>query len=118
MMRCLFVFRYGPVGGSRAQETFDLMLTLAAFDQKVESLLLDDGVLHLLPGQQIQDLAWCHVPALWQELELYGIEPPLVEHESLLERGLDRSSLLIPVRVVQRDTLPELFENFDRLMGD
>ncbi len=117
-MRYLCVFREGPVGGSKAQESFDLMLTLAAFDQEVTALLMDDGVFHLMPGQQFQEQSERHLPALWQSLEMYGIESPWVEHESLLVRGLDQSSLLIPVRLVSRGALPDFFSGFDRLVGD
>ncbi len=116
-MRYLCIFRKTPVGGSGARESFDLMLTLAAFDQEVTALLIDDGVFHLLPGQQCSEEGH-PLPALWQSLEMYGIDSPWVERESLLARGMNQSCLSIPVRVVSRDFLPDFFAGFDRLIGD
>ncbi len=117
-MRHLCLFRHGPVGGSRPQDAFDLLLTLAAFDQEVEVLLLDDGVWQLSPDQQPRDSIGRNLPALWRELDVYGIPRPWVEEESLSERGLGQVPLLIPVRRVKRSSLPQLLQGFDRIVGD
>lgn len=117
-MRCLCLFRYGPMGGSRARDAFDLMLTLAAFDQEVEVLLLDDGVWQLLPGQRSEGGVADMVMPPWSELGLYGIGSPWVETESLRERNLGPRSLAGPVREMGRDSVAHFLRSFDRIMED
>ncbi len=118
-MRCLFVFRHSPWDGSRGAESLDLLLTLAAFDQELEVLLLDDGVWHLHPGQSPGVLGLRDLSALWRNLPLYGIgASPWVEDESLRARGLQDGDLSIPVRRIQRGRLAEFWNRFDTILGD
>jgi len=117
-MRCVYLFRSGPGGGNRAREAFDLMLTLAAFDQEIEVLLLDDGVWQLLPDQRSERRGAEMVMPPWNELGLYGIGEPWVETESLRERNLESRSLAMPVREVERDSLAVFLRSFDRILGD
>ncbi len=118
-MRYLFVFRHSPWDGSRAAESLDLLLTMSAFDQEVEALLLDDGVWHLLSGQASAVLGQRNLTALWQNLSLYGISTlPWVEQESLADRKLSVADLSIPVRLIQRSRLASFWSRFDAVLGD
>ncbi len=117
-MRCLFVVRQAPYAGMHAQEALDLLLTLVAFDQAVDVLLLDDGVWQLHRGQEPEALMQKNLAAMWQTLEMYGIQSPWVESESLRERGLDTADLVLPVRLVPRTKMAEVFREYDRVLGD
>ncbi|MCK7492950.1 MAG: sulfurtransferase complex subunit TusD [Comamonadaceae bacterium] len=46
----LFVLRHPPHGSMNAQESLDMILAAAAFDQSVSLLFLDDGVFQLEAG--------------------------------------------------------------------
>jgi tRNA 2-thiouridine synthesizing protein C len=117
-MRYLFLVRQAPYRGVRSQEALDLLLTLAAFDQAVDVMLLDDGVWQLHRGQQPETLTQKNCAAMWQVLEMYGIQSPWVESESLRERNLDTADLVLPVRLVPRAKLAEVFREYDRVLGD
>lgn len=117
-MRHLVVFRHPPYAGIRALETLDLLLTLAAFDQVVDVLLIDDGVWQLVSDQQPKILGQRNLVALWQGLEMYGIGTPWVEEESLCLRELRVDDLLIPVRLLPRRQVAAFWGKYDRILGD
>lgn len=117
-MRYLFVIRRAPYDGLRAIETLDLLLTVVAFDQTVEVVFVDDGVWQLSRNQRPQALAQRDVAAVWQTLEVYGIDPPWVENESLCERRIKASDLVLPVRSLPRARLAGLMREYDRVLGD
>ncbi|BCX88186.1 tRNA 2-thiouridine synthesizing protein C [Methylomarinovum tepidoasis] len=117
-MRFLYVFRHPPYADSGGGEALDLLLTLAAFDQTVEVLLLDDGVWHLAPGQQPARIGQRRLPDLWQGLGLYGIEKIWVGQESLQRRGLTPERLILPVGLVAEGALAQWWGGYDRIVGD
>lgn len=105
----LCVFRRAPHAGAALREHLDLALTIAAFDQPVELLFLDDGVYALVEDQRPLPGGGTNQAALLAALPFYGLEqPPLVEWESLTERGLTGEALR-PVRRVNRRTVAALF---------
>ncbi|GAB4359873.1 MAG: sulfurtransferase complex subunit TusC [Methylohalobius sp. ZOD2] len=116
-MRHLFVIRRGPHEGGRPQETLDVLLTLAAFDQTVDAVLLDAGVWQLHRDQRAETLARKNIAVLWQALEIYGVDPPWVERESLVERGLSEADLVLPVRLLARERFSGLLQDYDRVVG-
>lgn len=98
----LFILRHSPYQGVTIRESLDMALTVAAFDQPVRVLLLDDGVFLLKSGQQPQGLGLKPVPPLLEVLEFYDVEGLWVEQESLLERGLDIDGLALPAQSITR----------------
>ena len=98
----LFVLRHPPHGGIHAQESLDIVLTTAAFDQTVRLLFLDDGVFQLKRGQKPATIGFKHIAPIFAALELYDVEELWVEEESLRERGLTVEGLILPVRLLTR----------------
>ncbi|GAB6067322.1 hypothetical protein JCM13664_06400 [Methylothermus subterraneus] len=115
-MRYLFVVRDTLSATRRVQEALDLVLTLAAFDQTVDVLVMDDGVWQLHRDQQLEILGDKNIAALWQALEIYGLASPWVESESLRERGVKVADLVVPVRLVRRAELPVRLREYDRIL--
>lgn len=115
--RFLFLFRQTPSTGLRARETLDMALTIAAFDQPVSLLFMDDGVYQLLPNPSGSEGA--SVMADWLgALPLYGVESVWVESASLLQRGMSRLETVIPVRTIARAAVAELIAAHDVVMAD
>lgn len=112
----LFLMRHAPYGGLWAQETIDMLLTTAAFDQKIRVLFLDDGVFQLLSGQQ-PGTGRKAVGTLLGALSLYDVDDIWVERESLQERGLSPEQLLLPAAVVARREVAALLNQADVLVG-
>ncbi|MEI7868126.1 MAG: sulfurtransferase complex subunit TusC [Candidatus Methylumidiphilus sp.] len=102
MKNFLFVMRNPPYLGSNIRESLDMMMTVAAFDQSVKVLFLDDGVFLLKPGQCPHYSSLRPTAPLFAALEMYDVEGLWAEQESLTERGLDSSELIIPVRSLRR----------------
>lgn len=102
MKRFLFVLRHAPCEGIALREFLDMLLTVAAFDQPVRILCLDDGVLSLKSGQQPDALGLSPVAPLWQALAIYDVEGVWVEQESLASRHLTTAQLIVPVQPIAR----------------
>lgn len=113
MKSFLFVLKKPAHSGSHLQEALDIVLTAAAFDQPVSLLLLDDAVFHLKKAQQPELLGLKAVSGIFAALEIYDVTDMYVEQESLLERGLQVDDLYLPVIPVARQTLNQLFGQFD-----
>ncbi len=94
--------RQPPFQGSRIRESMDMIMTVAAFDQCVKILFLDDGVFLLKSNQNPDNPDLKTSTPLFAALELYDVEELWVEGESLAERGLDPSHLILPVRTLGR----------------
>ncbi len=112
MKKYLFILRKPAYSGSYVQETLDVILTTAAFDQTVCLMFLDDAVFHLKVGQkppaQIKNTG-----AMFKVLELYDVDTLYVEAESLSERGLCANDLFLPVRVITRQAVSQIAAQFD-----
>jgi tRNA 2-thiouridine synthesizing protein C len=108
----LFVNRKAPYGG-QAAEMLDAALTAAAFDQQVLLAFLDDGVFQLVKQQHPKNLGHKDITATFLDLAEYDIDHVWVERESLSERGLDESDLLIAAMVVDRASLSVMMSGVD-----
>jgi tRNA 2-thiouridine synthesizing protein C len=99
-----FIIRRAPDDGFRTGELLDMAMTAAAFDQPVSVVFMDDGVLHLLAGQQ-QQKSPVNIIQMIAAFDLYDLDHPWVETESLWERGLTLAALAVPVRSISRSGL-------------
>lgn len=113
MKSYLFVLRKPVYSGAFVQETLDIILTTAAFDQQVNILLLDDGVFHLKNGQRPESLDMKDTSALFKALELYDVNTVYAEAESLAERGLVGQDLFLSVHALPRAEISALIGRFD-----
>lgn len=100
-------------GGVEVQETLDIVLTMAAFDQSVSLLLLDDGVFQIKKGQQPESLGIKDIASIYKALEIYDVKSIYAEVESLQERGLKPGDLCLPVQECYRKDTASLMRRFD-----
>ena len=110
--------RHLPHVACHVQETLDQLLTIAAFDQHVTLLFLDDGVFQLKSRQQPAKMSFKLVAAMLQSLEVYGIEHLYVETESLSARGLNCDDLILPVQRIDRKAVHALLQQHDVVVPD
>lgn len=113
----LFVLRKPPFNGVSVQETLDSVLTIAAFDQSVSLLLLDDGVFQLKNGLQPERFGMKDTAAVFGALEIYDIHDIRAEVESLQERGLKPGDLCLPVREIYRKDVAAYMKDFDVILA-
>lgn len=107
-----------PNNGSQVQESLDMLLTVAAFDQAVQVLFLDDGVFQLKRGQNPERLGLKDTSAILRALELYDVNTLYVELESLSARGLAKDDLLLPVKLIPRADVHQLLLAQDVIVSD
>ncbi len=118
MKNYLFVLRRAPHSGSHVQEMLDVILTTAAFDQKVSLLLLDEGVFQLKKDQQAEKYASKDTAAIFKALEIYDVHDIYAEMESLQDFGLKPSDLLLPVKERFRKDVAGLMQQFEIVFTD
>jgi len=113
MKSFLFVLRKPAHSGAYVQEMLDIILTTAAFDQKVGILLLDDGVFQLKNGQNLEITGMKDTAAIFNALKIYDVNDIYTEVESLQERGLKPLDLSLPVQEFYRKDIAGLMKQFD-----
>ena len=117
MKSFLFVMRKAPHGSCYVQELLDVILTIAAFDQKISLLFLDDGVFQLKKGQNPKALEMKDTAAIFKALEIYDVRELYAEIESLQERGLKPGDLLLPVKEIYRKDVGEFMQQSNIVYG-
>ena len=117
MKSFLFVMRKAPHSSSQVQEQLDVILTIAAFDQKVSLLFMDEGVFQLKKGQDPAALEMKDTAAIFKALEIYDVHELYAEVESLQERGLKPGDLLLPVKEVYRKDVGNLMQQSKIVYG-
>jgi len=111
--RFMYVNRRAPHGTIYAQETLELVMITAAFDQHVSQVFMDDGVYQLKSGQDPSGLAMKNFSKTFRALPDFDIEDVYVEAESLNARGLQVEDLVIPVTVLSSAELGKLMSQQD-----
>jgi len=89
----LYVNRKAPYGTIYAQESLEVVLIGAAFDQDVSLAFLDDGVFQLVKSQDTKDIGVKNFSPTYRALGDYEVTKLFVEKESLDERGLTADDL-------------------------
>lgn len=115
--RFLYVNRKAPHGTIYALEVLEMVLISAMFEQDVHVAFLDDGVFQIRKNQVPAHLEMKDFSKTYRALEGYGIEKVFVEKESMEERGLASSDLVIPVAVIERTEMMDLMESADVVLS-
>jgi tRNA 2-thiouridine synthesizing protein C len=114
--KILFVLRKPPHSGAYVQEMLDIIMTVAAFDQEVSLLLLDNAVFQLKKHQKPETADLKDTAAIYKALPLYNISTIYAETESLQERGLSTNNLDETVLEIPRNEVAKLFKQFDLVL--
>lgn len=111
--KVLFLIHHAPQAGVAARERLDQVLMALAFDLEVRVVFVGDGVLQLLKEQDTPGER--NFAVGYRSLELYGVAGVHVESESLTERGLGTSDLLLEVEPLARSSVQALLAEQDLL---
>lgn len=111
--RFMYVNRRAPHGTNYAQESLELLMITAAFDQRVSVVFMDDGVYQLKSGQDTSALNMKNFSKTFRALTDFDIEDVYVEKESLIARALQAEDLVIPVTLLSSDELGKLMSQQD-----
>lgn len=90
-----FISRKSPYGHGYARACLDMVLSAAVFDQQVNYVFMDDGVLQLRRGQEPAAIDAKSLSAAFSALTLYEVENVYVDTQSLQDRGMTADDLVI-----------------------
>jgi tRNA 2-thiouridine synthesizing protein C len=90
----LYINRKAPHGSIYAQESLDVVLIGAAFEQDVTLAFIDDGVYQLMQNQDTSAIGTKNFAPTFRALGDYDVSQIYVEQESLELRGLSKDDLM------------------------
>ena len=108
-----FISRHAPYGSDNAQVCLELVLAHAVYEQTINYLVLDDGVYQLLGSQRPDAISNKCLAAHLQALELYGVERVYVDRQSLEQRNLSVSDLILTADVLDSHQVSTLIRAAD-----
>ncbi|GLP96129.1 sulfurtransferase complex subunit TusC [Paraferrimonas sedimenticola] len=116
MKHLAIVFKDASLGSSKGREALDLALLSASYEQQVSLLFVADGVYQLLQQQQPDLLESKNYISTFKALPIYDVEEVLVCEQSLLQRAIDVSELLIDVEVSKLERIQGLLKQADQVV--
>ncbi|MBI5613249.1 MAG: sulfurtransferase complex subunit TusC [Gammaproteobacteria bacterium] len=113
----LYVNRKAPYGTVYAQESLEVVLIGAAFEQDVSLAFIDDGVYQLAKGQDTKALGVKNFSPTYRALEDYDVTKLFVEKESLEVRGLSADDMVVPVTIMGAQEMAEYMNGQDVILS-
>ncbi len=113
----MYVNRKAPHGTIYAQESLEVVLIAAAFDQDVSLAFIDDGVYQVVKGQDTKSVNMKNFSSTYRALDDYDINKLYVQKESMEARGLTDKDFLVPVEIKTAAELSALMEQQDVLLS-
>jgi tRNA 2-thiouridine synthesizing protein C len=112
----LFVMRKAPHGSIYPYEGLEVILIVAAYEQVLNTLFIDDGVLVLKKGQETAGIGVKEFSKTYRVLEDYGVENLWVDKDSLKARGLTADDLITDVTVIDTDQVKNILKEQDIIL--
>lgn len=113
----MYVNRRAPHGSIYAQESLEVVLIGAAFEQDVSIVFLDDGVFQIRKEQDTGGIETKNFSKTFRALEMYDVEKLYVEKESLEARGMTVDDLNVDVEVKSSEEIGRLMEEQDVILS-
>ena len=113
----MYVNRRAPHGTIYAQESLEVVLVGAAFEQDVSVVFLDDGVYQIRKDQDTSAIGTKNFSKTFRALEMYDVEKLYVEKESMQARGMTEDDLNVPVEVKTSEEIGRLMEEQDVVLS-
>lgn len=109
--KIMHVVRRAPHGTIYSYEGLETVLIMAAYDQDITMVFIDDGVYTLKKDQDTSDIGIKGYMKTFTALDDYDVEKLYVDRHSLEERGLTEEDLIVDVEVLDSAEI-------GRLMGE
>lgn len=113
----MYVNRRAPHGTIYAQESLEVVLVGAAFDQDVSIVFMDDGVYQILKDQDTSAIGTKNFSKTFRALEMYDVDKLYVEKESMQARGISEDDLNVSVEVKSSEEIGRLMEQHDVILS-
>ena len=106
--KIMHVIRRAPHGTIYSYEALETVLIMAAYDQDVSMVFIDDGVYTLKRDQDTTDLKIKGYMKTFTALDDYDVEKLYVDRQSLEERGLTQDDLIVEVEILDSAEIGKL----------
>jgi tRNA 2-thiouridine synthesizing protein C len=113
----MYVNRRAPHGTIYAQESLEVVLIGAAFDQDVSVVFVDDGVYQIHKDQDTSAIGTKNFSKTFRALEMYDVEKLYVEKESMELRGMTEDDFNVEVEVKTSEEIGRLMEEQDVILS-
>ncbi|MEE9426456.1 MAG: sulfurtransferase complex subunit TusC [Methylococcales bacterium] len=117
MKNFLFILNRPLYQGAQTRESLEQLMVVAAFEQPVAVLFVDDAVFQLSNNQASEAIQSPNIGKILQALPLYDITQLFVEDESLNERGLSEENLILPVEIIHRNQFSSLLNQYNQVVN-
>ncbi len=115
-MRIGVVFSSPPHGSASGREGLDAVLSTSNYHDDIALFFVGDGVMQLLDEQKTDAILSRDYISTFKLLSLCDVEEIFVCHDSLAERGLQSSSLVIEAKKVTADLIGDELEKCSKLL--
>jgi tRNA 2-thiouridine synthesizing protein C len=111
--KIMHVLRRAPHGTIYTYEGLEMILIMAAFEQDISVVFADDGIYALVKNQNTDQIGMKSFVNSFRALSGYDVEKLYVDRESMEERGLQASDLVVEVEVLPSDEIGKLMKTQD-----
>ncbi len=110
------ITRRAPHGSIYAYEGLETVLIMAAYDQDISMIFIDDGVYALKSDQDTEAIGIKGFVKTLTVLEDYDVEKLYVDKTSMEERGLTANDLAVPVEVLESQEIAKIMAEQDAII--
>jgi len=111
--KIMHVMRNAPHGTIYTYEGLEMILIMAAYDQDISVVFIDDGVFALKKDQDTEGLEIKGFSKTFKALDGYDVEKLYVDQISMEERGLTENDLLVDVEVLSSAEIGKMMAEQD-----
>ena len=104
----MHIIRRGPHGTIYTYEAVEMILIMAAFEQDITVVFIDDGVYSLVESQETEGIGIKGFVKTYKALDGYDVEKLYVDKTSMEERGLTPDDFIVDVEVKTSEELGKL----------
>lgn len=114
--KIMHVVRRAPHGTIYTYEGLEMVLIMAAYDQDITMVFIDDGVYSLLDNQEPEEIGIKGFAKTFKALRGYDVEKLYVDRESMEERGIVPDNFVVPVEVLSSQQIGKLMKEQEVLI--
>ena len=111
------ITRRAPHGSIYAYETLETVLIMAAYDQDISMIFIDDGVYALKSDQNTDAIGIKGFVKTLTALEDYDVEKLYVDKVSMEERGLTKNDFVVDVEVLESSEIAKIMAEQDSIIS-
>lgn len=109
--KLMIVFRSAPYGSIYSYEGLENVVMMAAYEQDLTVLFIDDGVLALKKGMDTSIMGIKDFSPTFKAVEpVYEVEKIYIDRASLESRGLTLDDLIIQPEIIEADKVENIME--------